>query len=69
MSKLTESEVTDLEMVLYFWTEKDNPTKYVGWERVIRRHPNLAIAWTEYKTAVRRAEDAFTVAIGRCKDE
>lgn len=56
---MSDGEKTDLQMALYFWVEKQNPTRFIGWERVATQYPELRIAWATYKQAVEDAEAEF----------
>lgn len=48
---------SDLDMLVYFWEEKDDVTRFVDWERMQpelrEKHPEIIKAWADYQTSRR----------------
>jgi hypothetical protein len=48
---------SDLDMLVYFWEEKDDVTRCVDWERMQpelqEKYPEIIKAWTDHQTSRR----------------
>lgn len=45
------SKQEEAQMLRYFWEEKGDVTRYIGWEDAIEQFPKIKRAWQKYEAA------------------
>lgn len=61
--------LSGLEQCAYFWNERHDPSRYVGYESVIKKHPRLKSAWEFYQEDIEQAENTFSERLQQLVDE
>ena len=49
----------EIEVARYFYEEKDDPTRYVGWEKLVEHLPHLADEWNRLQRDIEMANKRF----------
>ena len=49
-TKLTQDEVSSIQ---YYWKERGNPSRWIGFEEALKRCPELEKVWNDYRIAKR----------------
>ena len=63
----------DLHSIRYFWEEKGDPTRWVGWERtkpdLLKEHPQILWAWENYLETRRCLTEKIRSAISNSEED